>query len=106
MTKQITLEKALELVSFYQGLDGIWYVDNVKGKITGDVFDDIEGTVHGDVTGDVCGSIWGDVGRVDGRINSREWQYVETPKEKLKRLIEEGADKEQLLEAFNQLEDS
>jgi len=33
-------------------------------------------------------------------------QYVETPREKLKRLIEEGADKDQLLEAFNQLEDN
>ena len=45
-------------------------------------------------------------GNVYGTINGREWQFVENPRKKLKRLIEEGADKVQLLEAFNQLEES
>jgi len=45
-------------------------------------------------------------GHVYGTINGCRYQYVETPREKLKRLIEEGAHKSQLLEALNQLEDN
>jgi len=90
-SNQITLDEALEIVSFEQDDAGTWYVY------------DVHGDVHGDVEGNVWGSIWGDVGSVHGIINGKEWMYVETPKDKLKRLIEEGADKEQLLEAFNQL---
>ena len=102
MTKQITLEEALKLVSFAKDEDGKWQVE--------DVCSDIHGYVLGDVYGNVYGSIWGSV---DGDIKSGEWQRVETPKEKFQRLIEEGSRseispvfKEQLLEAFNQLEEN
>ena len=78
MTNQIPIEEALELVQFKQAPDGSWYVENV----------------------------YGDVGNVWGTINGRKWQFVETPKEKLKRLIDEDATKAQLLEAINQLEDN
>lgn len=97
MTNQITLEEALELVQFkfkQFPSGGFWYVENVWG----------------DVYGNVCGYVEGDVGKVGGTvrttINGRKWKFVETPKEKLKRLIDEGADKAQLLDAFNQLEES
>lgn len=98
MTNQITLEKALELVEFELGPKG-WRVKNVKGHVWGDVWYN----VWGDVGGDVRHNVWGNVG---GTIKGRRWKFIETPKEKLKRLIEEGADKAQLLEAFNQLEDN
>ena len=38
--------------------------------------------------------------------NTTTQQYVETPKDRLKRLIEEGAATEKLIKAFNQLEDN
>jgi len=82
MADQITIEEALVLVEFQFGLHK-WQVRNIRG------------TVYGDVWGSVVGTIRG-----------RHWKFIETPKEKLKRLIEEGADKAQLLEAFNQLEDN
>ena len=99
MTNQIPIEKALKLVQFKQGPNGSWYVENVKGKICGHVC----GSVYGSVAGNVYGSVGGTVRTT---INGRRWQFIETPKEKLKRLIQEGADKAQLLEAFNQLEES
>lgn len=86
MADQITLEEALRIVSFRKTADGTWVVRDVFGGVWGSVYGDVGGTVG-------------------GTINGREWQSIETPKDKLKRLIEEGADKEQLLEAFNQLED-
>jgi len=64
------------------------------------------GNVNGDVVGNVEGDVHGNVGNVWRTINGREWQFVETPKEKLKRLLYEGAYKDQLLEEFNQLEDN
>jgi hypothetical protein len=82
LADQITLEKALELVEFELGLHE-WQVRNVRG------------TVYGDVWGDVWGTISG-----------RQWEFIETPKEKLRRLIDEDADKDQLLAALDQLEDS
>jgi len=79
----ITLKEALELVEFWRdSLGGNWHVRAVKGDCY-----TVEGEVH-------------------GTINGRQWQYVETPKQRLGRLIEDGATKEQLLEAFNQLEDN
>ena len=89
MTEQITLKKALELVDFRQDSKGEWYV----GVVRGDCY-----LVKGN-----CNFVDGEV---FGAINGREWQYVETPREKLQRLIEKGAGKEQLIEAFNQLEDN
>ena len=95
-TNQITIDEALELVDFYQSHSGKWYVSAVKGHC---------GTVKG-----YCGIVEGNCHRVGGKvlttINGREWQYIETPKGKLKRLIEEDADKEQLLEAVNQMEEN
>lgn len=94
MADQITIEQVLELVDFELRSEG-WRVKNVKGG------------VYGDVLGKVCGNVYCDVyGNVYGTINNRQWMFIETPREKLKRLIEEGADKAQLLEAFNQLEDN
>ena len=96
MTDQFTLEQAAELVEFRKYIDGEWHVDTVKGNCR---------IVEGN-----CDIIEGDCriveGHVYGTINGRQWQYVETPKEKLQRLIEEGANKEQLLEAINQLKDN
>ena len=80
--KQITLEEALKLVDF-EFVDGAWRVKHVKR------------TVWGDVKGDVYGT-----------IDGRPWEFLETPREKLKRLIDEGALKYQLLEAIYQLEDN
>jgi hypothetical protein len=126
---QITLKEALNLVHF-KFIEGEWYVgvvrgdcdvvagncDTVKGRcnrVKGDC-DLVEGNcfvVEGSclVVKGNCDIIEGScifVGdHVYGTINDRKWQYVETPNEKLKRLIEEGADKAQLLEAFNRLEE-
>lgn len=95
--EQITLEQALELVSFMKPRVGGWKVLTV--------YDDVHGDVHGhvhDVRGDVLGDVWGNVnGKVLGKINGRSWESVETPQEKLERLIQESGDQE-LIEAFNQ----
>jgi len=82
MIKQITLKEALELVTFYQNFDGTWVVQDVKSDVLGNV----EGGVY-------------------GTINDRKWQFIETSKEKLQRLIEAKGDQE-LIDAFNQLEDN
>jgi len=87
MTEKITLEEVLDRVTFRQCDDGTWLVESVKCNIWGSVYGNIYGTVYGSISG-------------------RHWMYMETPRDKLKRLIEEGADKEQLLEAFNQLENN
>ena len=80
--KQITLEEALKLVDF-EFVDGAWRVKHVKR------------------------TVWGDVkGNVYGTIDGRPWEFFDTPRQKLRRLIGEGADKAQLLEAVNQLEDN
>jgi len=118
MTKQITLEELLELVTVEQNSDGEWHIIDVKGDVYANVYGDvggfvdgyvgydIRGNVHGYICGSVGGNVKGDVkGNVYGTINGREWQYIETPKDKLKRLIEETGN-EELLEAFNQLEDN
>ena len=126
MTKQITLEEALELVSFYHSDDCGWriravwgnvygFVDgDVKGYVKGDVIGNVEGNVTGNVRGAVCGNVEGDVwgtvfGNVDGyvygKINGREWESVETPKDKIQQFIEESGNQE-LIDAFNQMEDN
>ena len=114
MTKQITLEQALELVSFEQDEEGYWRVLDVDGGVYGNVYGSVCGYVNGHVRDDVNGNIWGNVrgyvggnvcGHVIGKINGRRWESVETPKEKLQRLITESGDPE-LIDAFNQLEDN
>ena len=132
MTKQITLEEALRLVSFYHTDVCGWGIHTVDGDIHGDVNGDIHGDVNGDVGGIVYGAVDGDVhgavggniygdggvigdvhgsiggnvdGNVKGRINGRVWRFVETPKDKLQRLITESGSQE-LIDAFNQMEDN
>ena len=84
MAKQITLEEALELVSFEfeRCPRGHWRVLDVRSHINGDVD-----------------------GHVYGKINGRRWQSVETPKEKLQRLLDEVSE-EELLKLINQLENN
>ena len=126
MTEQITLEEALKLVSFYHGDAKEWVVlsvhgnvgGNVYGNVGGDIVGDVKGNVYGNVGGDVEGGIGGNVegniygavngdidGGVKGTIKHRRWKFVETPKEKLHRLIEQSGNQE-LMEAFNQMEDN
>ena len=134
MDEQITLEEALELVTFYQGVDGTWRIKNVKSDVIGNVHGNVcgvkgsvgtvdgnvdtvkgsvlvgvggsvKGTVEGNVTV-VGGNVWTHVGgTVYGTINDCKWQFIETPKEKLQRLIKETGNQE-LLEAFNRVEDN
>jgi hypothetical protein len=103
MTEQITLEEALQLVTFEQTYDGQWFILNVCGNVG-----NIDGNVCGNVNGNVWGSVKGNVdGTIRGTINGKEWTYVvETPKHRLKRLIEEGAATEKLIKAFNRLEEN
>lgn len=104
MTKQITLEEALKLVSFEHTNTPGWRVRSVNSSIYGAVNGDIYGSVR-DIYGAVDGTIYGSVrdvaGNVWGTINGRKWEFVETPREKLERLIQESGDQE-LIEAFNQ----
>ena len=94
MPEQITLEEALELVSFYHSDDRGWRVRDVYGSVGGDVCGDVRGHVGCNV-----------VGNVRGTINGRKWQFVETPKEKLQRLLDEVSEAE-LLKLINQLENN
>ncbi len=102
MTKQITLEEALKLVSF-RHITGLgWRVRSVNGSVNGIIHGAVNGTVHGNVTGNIRGNV---VGNVRGTINGRSWKAVETPKDKLQRLITESGNQE-LIDTFNQLEDN
>ena len=94
MPEQITLEEALKLVTFKQNADGIWTVKDVHSDVLGSAL----GSVLGSVLGNVDGNVW-------GTINGRKWQFIETPREKLQRLIKETGNQE-LIEAFNQLENN
>ena len=87
--QEITREELLELVDvmYCPHTEG-WYVEAVKGGC-------------GRVVGN-CGSV---EGTLFGTINGRQWEYVETPRQKLKRLMDEGASKEELQAALDQLED-
>ena len=130
MTKQITLEEALKLVTFKHMDDCGWQVNSVDGKVFGNVKGDVIGSVngvvyasvHGGVGGDVWGDVWGDLngyvggnvrgnvygdveGDVKGTINGREWTFVETPEEKLQQLITELGSQE-LLKLINQMENN
>lgn len=85
--KEPTMEEVLNLVEFKRNLRGNLYVLDVKVSIAGSVW--------GHVAGDVNGSVWGSVeGTVEGTIGGRDWQFVETPKEKIIRLIREGRGEE------------
>ena len=129
MTKQITLEELLELVTVKQDRNGSWHIVDVKGDVKnnvggnvfahvggnvgdvdGNVYGNVNGHVYGYVGGDVCGNVKGNVegdvcSTVCGTINGKEWQFVETSKDKFKRLLKETGNQE-LIEAFNQQEDN
>jgi hypothetical protein len=111
MTNQITRDELLDLIFVEKGVAGNWFISGVKsdiyGKVQGDVYGDISGGVFGNIEYSVIGDVIGDVGgNVGGTIDGREWNFVETPKEKLQRLVKEGATKEALLAAIDQLEGS
>ena len=102
MIDQITLEEALKLVEFQKNWRGEWYVDVVKGDchtVKGNCHI-VEGNCHM-VKGN-CTSV---LGTVYETINNRNWQYVETPRERFERLLGE-TENEELIEAFKQLEDN
>ena len=98
MTNRITLKELLNLVSVEQNSYGDWRILDVHGTVYGNVDGNVNGIVGGDVLDNIDGKVY-------GRINGKEWQFIETPKDKLKRLIEEKGD-EELIEAFNQLENN
>ena len=114
MSDKITLEEALKLVSFYhRGALG-WQVRAVLGSVGGYVDGDVNGNVYGNVKGsvagnvdlDVKGSVKGSVdGNVFGTIKGRCWEFIETPEDKLRRLIRESGNQE-LIDTFNQMEDN
>ncbi len=107
MTDQITRDELLDLIRVEKRPDGGWYIrdvlTDVYGKVQGNIHGEVDGCVLGDVLGGVRGNVFDLVG---GTINGKHWQYVETPVEKLKRLVAEDADREQIIEAINQLEDN
>ena len=110
MLAQITLEEALKLVSFKHVRGLGWLVcavdGNVHGNVNGFVYGNVKGYVKGNVDGNVHGDVCGYVdGIVKGTINDRDWESVETPKDKLQRFIEESGNQE-LIDAFNQMEDN
>ena len=112
MSPEITLEQALELVEFVYA-DNRWCVLDVKGSVCGNVCGNVDGSVRGnvcgDVDGDVCGDVCGDVygnvrGNVDGTISGCKWQFIDTPRQKLKRLIQSDAPKDKILAALTDLD--
>lgn len=88
--KQITLRQALSLVEFEHSDEFGWQVKNVLDDVVGTVY----GTVYCDVNGTVCGT-----------INGREWDFIETHEEKFRRLLSETENQE-LIDAFNQMENN
>lgn len=81
--KEPTMKEVLEIVEFDLISPGDLRIKRIHGSVWGDVL--------GNVYGHVCGDIWESVnGTVNGKISGREWQFVETPKERAIRLIREG----------------
>ena len=97
--KEPFINEMLKLVSFQRDGWGELYVvgvrgnvwGNVEGNVRGNVVGAVNGNVDGNIGGHVFGNVYGDVkGNVYGTINRRKWQFIETPKEKAIRLIQEG----------------
>ena len=110
MTKQITLEEALELVSFYHSDKCGWQVHDVNSYVLGSLYGAVNGNIYSDVLGSVVGNVFGDIhgdvkGGVWGKIKGQSWKFIETPKDKLQRLITELGNQE-LIDAFNQMENN
>jgi hypothetical protein len=125
--KELTMQEVLELIEFERDLSGVLLVKKVKSSVWGNV----EGAVYGDVYGDVGCSVWGNVkgnvggdvyghvkggicggvggniyndvkGDVYGAIKGREWDFVETNKERAIRLMRQG----EIEEAIKVLEEN
>ena len=98
MENQITLEEALRLVSFQKDDYGKWYVHTVFGYCE---------LVKGN-----CGTVKGDCFVIDGTVFStikgRKWQFIETPAEKLERLIVSNSNlksemKDEMIKTLNEI---
>jgi len=89
--KEPTMEEVLELMEFYRNEDGCLRIKKVRDNVWGNVHGDVCGDVFGGIKGSVGGEVWGNV---QGKIAGREWQFVETPKERAIRLIREGKGEE------------
>ena len=85
--KEPTMQEVLELVEFGRCAGGDLFVRNVKDSVWGNIRGNVQGSIEGDVWANVFGDVLCDV---QGKINGREWQYIETPKERAIRLIREG----------------
>ena len=104
--KEPTMKEIEGLVDFQRNVHGHLYVHTVNARVYGDVVGDVNGSVNGNVKGNVEGSVKGNVigsvhgcvsGNVGGTINGRDWQFIETPKEKVIRLIREGRGEEAIM---------
>ena len=125
MEDQITLEEALRLV-YFEKFNGEWFVHTVRGDchfVKGDCDTVIGncGRVKGNcnnvegycgVVGGNCGVVQGDCtviyGTVKTTISGREWQFIEKPAEKLKRLIVSNSDlwpemKDEMIKTLNEI---
>ena len=85
--KEPTMEEVLELVEFERGENGDLFIVDVKGIVLGSVKGFVGGFVGGCVGRGVRGNVY-------GKISGRKWQFVETPKERVIRLIREGRGEE------------
>ena len=92
MTKrEITREEIDELVEFrYSPVTESWRVAKVQGNSSMDVM----------------GDCWSVEGTVVYTINGKSWEFAETPRQKLARLIKERAPHSKLLEVLSQMDDS
>jgi uncharacterized membrane protein len=85
------IQEILALVTFNRDANGNLVINDVFGHVSGSVMGNVRGNVKGNIGGCVWGSVGGDVqGKVKGTINGCKWKFIETPKEKVIRLIREG----------------
>ena len=93
------IQEILALVTFNRDANGNLVINDVFGHVSGSVMGNVRGNVKGNicgfvgcsVKGNIGGSVGGDVkGEVKGEISGRKWKFIETPKEKVIRLIREG----------------
>ena len=105
--QQITLEEVLQIVSFTHTVDDTWVVEDVRsdvfGHVDGIIYGSVKGNIYGSVQG-IGGSVYGSInGTVKGKIAGLDWKFVETPKEKFRRLLGETGNQE-LIDAFYQIQ--
>jgi len=98
MEDQITLKEVLNLVCFRKNFKGEWCVNTVFGDCS---------TVKGD-----CGTVEGDCTVIKGTvlttIKGRKWHFIETPAEKLERLIVSNSNlqsemKDEMIKTLNEI---